>query len=119
MQQKQPLILLLVLLVGVGVGYSFSSKKDMSGMHMMPTGQMMQNSMEGMTADLEGKTGDEFDKAFLSGMIIHHEGAIEMAEAALQKAKHQEIKTMADAIISAQTSEIAQMRQWLRDWYNE
>jgi uncharacterized protein (DUF305 family) len=52
-------------------------------------------------------------------MIVHHEGAVEMAEAALEHAKHEELKTMANAIISAQTSEIAQMKQWLRDWYNE
>lgn len=119
MQQNQPLILILVLLVGIGLGYAFAPKTDTTGMHVMEGGQMMQDSMEGMMADLDGKVGDEFDKAFLSGMIIHHEGAVEMAEAALQNARHQEIKTMANAIISAQTSEITQMKQWLKDWYNQ
>jgi len=77
----------------------------------------MEHTMNSMTSGLEGKTGDAFDEAFLSEMIVHHEGAVEMAEAALVNAKHPEIKTMAGAIISAQTSEIAQMKKWLTDWY--
>ena len=94
------------------------------GRHQMPDGSMMSNNMSmsdmmaSMNAELEGKTGDEFDKAFLTEMIMHHEGAVDMAEAALEDAKHQEIKTMANAIISAQTSEIAQMKAWLKAWYN-
>ena len=28
---------------------------------------------------LKNKTGDDFDKAFIEQMIIHHQGAIEMA----------------------------------------
>ena len=77
----------------------------------------MSDSMAGMMAGLSGKTGDEFDKAFLSEMIEHHEGAIEMAKAAQQNAKHQEIKDLANAIISAQTSEINQMKAWQQAWY--
>lgn len=52
-------------------------------------------------------------------MITHHEGAVEMAEAALKNAKHQEIKTMSHAIISAQTTEINQMRDWQKAWYGQ
>jgi uncharacterized protein (DUF305 family) len=79
----------------------------------------MHGAMGDMMMGLEGKTGDEFDKAFLSEMIIHHEGAVDMAEAALKNAKHPEIKQMALAIISAQTSEIQQMKGWLNSWYAE
>ncbi|MBY0293761.1 DUF305 domain-containing protein, partial [Patescibacteria group bacterium] len=42
-----------------------------------------------------------------------------MAQAALQDAKHQEIKDMAKAIISAQTTEINQMQMWGKSWYGE
>ncbi len=93
-------------------------------MHMMPDGSMMSNSgmnmtsmMADMNATLKGKTGDEFDKAFLSEMIVHHQGAIDMAELALTSAKHQEVKDLASAIIKAQTSEIAQMKAWQNSWY--
>jgi uncharacterized protein (DUF305 family) len=79
----------------------------------------MQGEMDGMTRALDGKTGDEFDKAFLAEMIMHHQGAVVMAEAALVNAEHEEIKTMANAIISAQTTEIKQMRDWQKDWYGQ
>src|SRR5688572_25586047 len=79
----------------------------------------MSRTMEGMMQSLSGKTGDEFDKAFIKEMIVHHEGALAMAETAKVNAKHPEIKTMADAIITAQTSEITQMQTWLKAWYGE
>ncbi len=81
--------------------------------------QFMSDSMRSMMSGLQGRTGDDFDKAFLSGMIEHHEGAIRMAEAALKDAKHQEIKDMARAIIDAQTKEINQMKEWQKQWYNQ
>ena len=85
---------------------------------MMPNGTTMTDTMAGMTSELEGKYGDEFDKAFIQGMIVHHEGAVEMAQQALQSAKHAEIKQMAKEIIDAQTGEINTMRGWLQSWYS-
>ncbi len=78
----------------------------------------MDSSMNTMTVGLQGKTGDEFDKTFLTEMITHHQGAIAMANLALTNASHQEIKDLAKAIISAQTTEIDQMKQWQQSWYN-
>lgn len=77
---------------------------------------MSSMSMDDMTADLKGKTGDDFDKAFISSMIAHHEGAVEMAKLSAKNAKHQEIKTMSENIISAQEMEITEMKQWRMDW---
>jgi uncharacterized protein (DUF305 family) len=122
---------LIFTLVGLFIGWliwgnSFMGRMpragvhEMSGSHMMTDENMdMNKMMNGMMGELNGKTGDAFDKAFIKEMIVHHEGAVAMAEAAKINAKHQEIKTMADAIISAQTSEIEQMKKWLNDWYNE
>lgn len=76
----------------------------------------MDMSMDDMSGMLEGKTGDDFDKAFLEGMIPHHQGAIDMAKAAQTSAKHQEIKNMANQIISAQQREITQMERWQKAW---
>lgn len=77
---------------------------------------MSHMSMNAMTADLENKTGDEFDQAFIASMIIHHEGAVEMAKLSVKNAKHQEIKTLSENIISAQDKEISEMKQWQSDW---
>lgn len=114
----------------MGMGGSASPSGMMNhGQHRMPDGTMMDNggmmhmgddmmgmSMDDMAGMLEGKTGDAFDKAFIEGMIPHHQGAIDMARAALQSAKHDEIKRMARDIISAQQEEIDMMKQWQKDW---
>lgn len=116
---------LIALIVGGAGGYALNSNEAPS--HGMPDGSQMlgmnhsgmQGEMDAMMVALEGKTGDEFDKAFLTEMIMHHEGAVLMAEAALKNAKHEEIKTMANAIISAQTTEITQMQDWQKAWYGK
>jgi uncharacterized protein (DUF305 family) len=88
-----------------------------SSMHH--SGNSMLTAMQGMTSEIANKTGEEFDKAFLGEMIVHHQGAIDMARAALQYAQHQEIKDLANAIIGAQENEINQMRAWQKTWYNQ
>jgi len=57
------------------------------------------------------------DKHFIEQMIPHHDGAIAMANLALEKAKRPEIKTLATAIIVAQTTEIQSMNGWYKDWF--
>ena len=49
-------------------------------------------------------------------MIVHHEQAVEMSKYAADNAKHQEVKDLASAVISAQTTEINQMKQWQKQW---
>lgn len=66
---------------------------------------------------LEQLTGDEFDKAFLMHMTMHHMMAVMMAQPLTTNAAHQELKDLGQAIINDQTREIAQMQAWLRDWY--
>lgn len=73
-------------------------------------------SMAEMNEQLEGLSGDDFDKAFIEMMVAHHEGAVEMAELIPSRAKHDEIKNLGEAIISAQTKEIEEMKQWQQDW---
>lgn len=115
---------LIALIAGFTGGYVVRGGQVAENYHMMSSGGMMHNNsmgsaMDDMMSGLEGRRGDDFDQAFLSEMILHHQSAVEMAEAALRYAKHQEIKDMADAIISAQTSEINQMRMWSKSWYTQ
>lgn len=73
-------------------------------------------SMNDMSNTLQDKRGDDFDRNFISMMIAHHQGAVRMADLAKQYAKHDELKRMADEIISAQTKEISQMQAWQSQW---
>ncbi len=90
----------------------------MSGGHMSHGGDGMDmgGDMVEMMNKLKDLTGEEYDKEFLTQMIIHHEQAIEMSKYAEQNAKHQEIKDLAKDIIAAQTKEINDMKQWQKEW---
>lgn len=78
--------------------------------------QRMSDMMNQMTATLADRKGDDFDKAFLTEMITHHQGAIEMANQAKLSAKHDELKRLAEDIIAAQTKEVEQMKAWQKMW---
>lgn len=124
--------LLTVILASNAVNNNNTGMMQMMGMRQNMTGsnqQMMEkedamlekedsmhSTMDTMTGSLKGKTGAAFDKTFLSEMIVHHQGAIEMAELAKKNAEHEEIKTLAEQIITAQTQEIEQMKQWQKEW---
>ncbi|MEN9201994.1 MAG: DUF305 domain-containing protein [Thermostichus sp. DG_1_6_bins_120] len=69
-----------------------------------------------MDRDL-GSADAQFDQRFIEAMILHHEGALLMAEEALQKSQRPEIWQLAEAILANQQAEIAQMRAWQHQWY--
>lgn len=87
------------------------------------TGQMMPMSSAQikammMSMDL-GSADDQFDLRFINAMIPHHEGAVTMAKDALSKSKRPEIKDLSQEILTSQQTEIAQMQQWRKTWYNQ
>lgn len=59
------------------------------------------------------KAATPFDRAFIRMMIPHHEGAIAMAKAEIEKGKDTELKKLADDIVEAQQREIGEMREHL------
>jgi uncharacterized protein (DUF305 family) len=126
MEKNVIIVGLVMLVIGLGIGYFVGSQNSVpAGMHVMSDGSVMSdesgmsmaNSMEGMMHGLASKTGDAFDQAFLEEMIVHHEGAVMMAEALLQNTKRPELQKLGNDIISAQTGEIGMMKQWLREWF--
>lgn len=74
--------------------------------------------MPGMaTADqlteLRAATGVAAEKLFLTLMIAHHRGGLEMAEAVLARSSVPQVVTMADGIIVSQTADIDAMQSML------
>lgn len=58
-----------------------------------------------------------YDARFIDSMIMHHQGAIAMANQALTQAEKPEIKQLAQGIVKAQENEITQMQSWRKMWY--
>jgi uncharacterized protein (DUF305 family) len=77
------------------------------------------DSMPGMMADSEltslaAASGTEFDRAWLTMMIAHHEGAVAMAQTQLDDGRSEPAHELAEQIISAQDAEITTMKELLR-----
>ncbi len=111
---------LLALILGLIIGYFVgTSSYGMMGYNTAGIPSPMHGAISGMMANLEGKTGDALDLAFLDGMIVHHEGAVAMATVLLQGTRRPELIKLGNDIITAQTQEIGMMKQWRRDWFNQ
>jgi uncharacterized protein (DUF305 family) len=83
----------------------------------MPSGDMRMG--DGMMSakemkNLEGLSGRPFDKAFLTMMIKHHQGALTMAKAEQANGMSAEAKNLASKILTSQSAEIAKMQSLLK-----
>ena len=85
--------------------------------HGMIEGGRMHMGMMGNDTDMARlENAEDFDKAFIEEMIPHHQMAIMMASMLKGGTQRPEMKQLAEDIITAQTKEIDQMRQWYIDW---
>ena len=75
------------------------------------------HSMGGMLTDeefskLESSSGVTFDTLFLEGMIVHHEGAIDMAQM-IKDTTTQEVNEFGLNVVEVQSEEIREMKEIL------
>ena len=75
-------------------------------------------SMPGLVSDadmaeIDKAQGDEFDVLFLTHMIAHHQGAVDMANDVLASTTSPRVRELATAIVASQTAEIAEMEALL------
>jgi len=80
---------------------------DHTGIDM--PGMMSQQEMNELTA----ARGRDFDRMFLTMMIDHHEGAIQMARDIQATGENADVKALAKQIESAQTAEITHIQELL------
>lgn len=111
MNIKNIITILILLIIGFIIGFLIAPK-SVSNEHY----GAMHHAMDMMTMNLQGLSGPEFDKAFLNEMILHHEGAVDMAEMVLEQSQNETLRAFAQEIIDVQSSEIDQMNQWLTEW---
>ena len=87
---------------GEKVPDDMSGMDDMSSMPGMMSGDQM--------SQLKDSSGAAFDRQFLTMMVEHHEGAVEMAKTEQTDGKSTDAVELATTIERAQTAEIAEMK---------
>ena len=83
-----------------------------------PMGDMDGMDHGGMMSDtdmqaLQDATGVEASRLFLEQMIVHHEGAIEMAQTEVERGQNADVIALAENIVASQTTEITTMEDIL------
>jgi uncharacterized protein (DUF305 family) len=104
------------IVIGILLVSIFAPMMRYGGFGMMNWGN---NSVSDQRVNGNTRLAGTIDKHFIEQMIPHHDGAIAMANLALEKAKRPEIKALAQAIIGAQESENQQMKSWYKDWFGK
>ena len=66
-------------------------------------------------AQLSAASGVDAERQFLTLMIAHHRGAVEMAEAVLDRTDNTVVRAFATAVVASQQSEIDQMQAMLAE----
>ncbi len=66
-------------------------------------------------ASLTAASGVEAERIFLTLMIAHHQGAVEMAEGLLDRSDHSVVRAFATSVVASQSSEIELMRSMLAE----
>ena len=122
----------IVILVTCGVvAYNSyqSSQRSENANHKSYTSKLIDSSMPGMDHPM-GMSNDpnmsmkmpidvKDDQSFLENMIPHHVEAVTSSKLILNKSSDLEIKEFAQAVITAQTAEINDMRSWYKTWFGK
>ena len=77
-----------------------------------PSTQAYQAAMSKMSKGMSVQYTGDADKDFVNGMIPHHQGAVDMAQAELKYGKDPQMRKLAQSIIASQNKEIALMKTW-------
>jgi uncharacterized protein (DUF305 family) len=91
-----------------GTGHSMPGMDHGTGGSTMP-GAMSAEQM----SQLEQASGTAFDQQWLSMMVAHHRGAIDMATSELSNGSNAQVKALAQQIIDTQQAEIKEMQALL------
>lgn len=93
---------------------TWGAQAPTTGMPGMDHGSSMPGMMPAEDMTTLGQAKDtEFDRLWLTMMIKHHQGAIEMATTELNQGSNPDAKKLAQQIIDAQQAEITEMQSLL------
>lgn len=99
-----------------GSGHSGSGQEMPDANHMMPG--MDHSAPDGDHSSMSlGPEDKYFDLRFIDAMILHHQGAVQMAEEVLEKSDRFSLRKLAREIILVQGREVRRMQAWREAWY--
>ena len=126
------ILIAIALTAGLSILFSCSNKgnrhdtnmespmvvgSDTANDHNMPMDHDIMSAMKMSMQKMESMemTGD-FDLDFAKMMVIHHQAAIDMSEVEIAKGKHDDMKSMAQKMITAQKKEIDQFQNIINNY---
>jgi uncharacterized protein (DUF305 family) len=77
-----------------------------------PSTKAFMTGTKAMRKNMGAPYSGDADEDFVSHMIPHHQGAVDMAQVELKYGKDPEMRKLAKEIIEAQHKEITLMKQW-------
>ncbi|RFA12073.1 hypothetical protein B7R21_12020 [Subtercola boreus] len=98
---------------GHGMNMSATESTPGAGDAFVPGTLMPGMASAADLARLRTVTGVDAEKLFLTLMIAHHKGGVEMAQALVERSTNSDVLALANSIIKAQTSEIGYMTELL------
>ncbi len=91
--------------LGIGLGYYLTPEYRTS---------MYENDSMSL-----GQADRSFDLRYLNAMIVHHRGAMILAEQLGKNTTRPEMKTLSQNILNDEPKAIAELYAWKKDWYGD
>ncbi|WP_303674346.1 DUF305 domain-containing protein [Vampirovibrio chlorellavorus] len=98
-------------------GENEPSKQTMPQKTMAESMNQCQDLMKQSLNNPSNNPNFAYDKQYIDTLIQHHQGAIQMAEDAKQKAEHTEVRQLAEKMIETEQKEIEKLKDWRQKWY--
>jgi uncharacterized protein (DUF305 family) len=90
------------------------SKNESSDAHASGFSSEIKQAMNEMETSMNSmKMTDNLDHDFAMMMIPHHESAIDMSNAVIKHGKDQDIKNIAEKVVSDSKKEISELKEWI------
>ncbi len=114
--------LFIGIVIGIGVGFYAMNALIPNGDEMLRMHRLDPSSLrqEKMMRHMGHSMNNPYmmnevtsEQQFLKDMVLHHEAAVIMAQQVLNHSPSDKVKALAEAIIKAQTQEIADMKSWM------
>ncbi len=110
------IVTLCVVIIFCGLGYYFLFSKDNQPTPLPVSTYEFENHDSHKGHDMTVTS----ERDFIEHMIPHHQEAVDTAKVVLASVSTSpETRTLAEAIVTAQSTEIELMKSWYREWYQE